>query len=274
MTATDLRSVHLEQLTWMEIDDALSEGVRTALIPAGSVEQHGPHLGILKDAAWAEAVAAELARELGDALVAPVIRPGCSEHHMAFSGTISYRPETLMAVLEDYCHSLVAHGFDQLVVFSLHGGNFPAMNAVLPSLAEDLGEDVQLITLLDKDLLIGSLMDSLAEFDVPPEGRGHGGAAVTASVWHLRPDLVLPGEFTPGYQGDVSSSALMTDGLDAYTELGHMGDPTHATEELGEAVTDRLVASFATRVREAREARSGRKSPAGSVDDGEPEGFE
>ena len=257
MTTTDPRSVHLEELTWTEIDDALSAGVRTAIIPAGSVEQHGPHLGILKDAAWAEAVGAELAGELGDALVAPVIRPGCSEHHMGFSGTISYRPETLMAVLEDYCHSLASHGFEQLVVFSLHGGNFPAMDAVLPTLAEDLGDDVRIITLLDKDLLIGSLMESLEEFDVPPEGRGHGGAAVTASVWHLRPDLVFPEAFTPGYQGDVSSSALMTNGLDAYSDLGHMGDPTYATEELGEHVTDRLVAAFAERVE--RERTSGRE---------------
>lgn len=254
MDTTDLRSVHLEELTWPEIEDALSGGIRTALIPAGSVEQHGPHLGILKDAAWAEAVGAELAEELGDALVAPVIRPGCSEHHMAFPGTISYRPETLMAVLEDYCHSLASHGFDQLVVFSLHGGNFPAMNAVLPSLADELDHDTRLITLLDKDLLIGSLMDSLEDSEIPPEGRGHGGAAVTASVWHLRPDLVLPEEFTSGYQGDVSTSALTTNGLEAYSELGHMGDPTYATEEVGEAVTDRLVADFAERVREARAA--------------------
>ncbi|PSP57833.1 creatininase [Halobacteriales archaeon QH_7_66_36] len=252
MTTTNLRSVHLEELTWMEIDDALTGGVRTALIPAGSVEQHGPHLGLLKDAAWAEAVGGELAEELGNALVAPVIRPGCSEHHMGFSGTISYRPETLMAVLEDYCNSLAAHGFDELVIFSLHGGNFPAMNAVLPSLAKELGDDVDLISLLDKDLLIGSLMDSLDELDVPPEGRGHGGAAVTASVWHLRPDLVLPEELTPGYQGGISGSALMADGLEAYSDLGHMGDPTLATEARGEVITKQLVSDFAERVREAR----------------------
>lgn len=252
MNVTDLRSVHLEELAWTEIDDAIEAGNRTAIVPAGSVEQHGPHLGILKDAAWAEAVGAELAEELGDALVAPVIRPGCSDHHMGFSGTISYRPETLMRVLEDYCHSLADHGFEQIVVYSLHGGNFPAMNAVLPSLADDLGDDVQLITLLDKELLIDPLMESLDAFDVPEEGRGHGGAAVTASVWHLRPDLVLPEAFTPGYQGDVSTSTLTTKGLDAFSELGHMGDPTYATEELGEYVTERLVEAFAERIEQER----------------------
>lgn len=247
---TDLPSVHLEELAWPEIDAALDAGFTTALVPSGSVEQHGPHLGILKDAAWAEALGAELATELGDALVAPVIRPGTSEHHMGFSGTISYRPETLMHVLEDYCHSLDAHGFEHIVIYSMHGGNFPAMNAVLPGLAKEL--DAKLITLLDKGLLIDPLMESLDAFDIPREARGHGGAAVTASVWHLRPDLVREEEFVPGFQGDVSTSKLMTDGLHSVSDLGHMGDPTYASLELGRDVTERLVNAFSDRIRADR----------------------
>jgi creatinine amidohydrolase/Fe(II)-dependent formamide hydrolase-like protein len=77
---------------------------------------------------------------------------------------------------------------------------------------------------------------------------------VTAAVWHLRPDLVRETEFVPGYTGDVSTSQLMTDGLDSVSDLGHMGDPTHATRELGREVTSRLVAAFAARVREERAA--------------------
>ena len=70
MNVTDLRSVHLEELAWTEIDDALSAGNRTAIVPAGSVEQHGPHLGILKDAAWAEAVGAPRTNHWCDECVA------------------------------------------------------------------------------------------------------------------------------------------------------------------------------------------------------------
>lgn len=246
----ELRSELLEELTWVEIESAIDRGAKTVLVPAGSVEQHGPHLGILKDAAWAEAIGVEVAKEIGDALVAPVIRPGCSDHHMGFSGTISYRPETLMRVLEDYCRSLDSHGFEHIVLFSLHGGNFPAMNAILSSIADEIG--AQIITLLDKELLIDPLMESLDRMGIPPEARGHGGAAVTASVWHLRPDLVLEEEFTPGFVGDVSTSKLTTDGLDSVTELGHMGDPTYATRELGEEVTTRLVSAFSERVRTER----------------------
>lgn len=247
---SNLRTVLLEQLTWMEIESALDNGVKTALVPAGSVEQHGPHLSVLKDAAWAEALGVEVAKELGDALVAPVIRPGCSDHHMGFSGTISYRPETLMRVFEDYCSSLDNHGFEYIVIFSMHGGNFPALNAILPSIADKI--DAEIITLLDKELLIDPLMEALAAHDIPEEARGHGGAAVTASVWDLRPDLILEEEFVKGFTGDISTSTLMTNGLDAYADLGHMGDPTYATPELGRDVTERLVNAFSKRIRDER----------------------
>lgn len=249
---SNLPSVKLEELTWEEIATALDDGVTTVLIPTGSVEQHGPHLGILKDAAWAEAIGVEVAKSVGDTLVAPVIRPGTSEHHMGFAGTITYRPKTLMAVIEDYCRSLDVHGFERIVIFSMHGGNFPGLNATLPTLAKDL-DNAQIISLLDTDLLIQPLMDSLDEFDIPAKARGHGGAAVTASVWHLRPDLVREDRMVPGYQGTVSTSQLMTDGLHRYAERGHMGDPTYATKELGRDVTDRIVSAFVERIREEME---------------------
>jgi len=247
---TEPRSVYLERLSWKEIREAIDAGFDTVLVPGGSVEQHGPHLGILKDAAWAEAIGAEIAHELGETLVAPVIRPGTSDHHMGFAGTISYRPETLMAVVEDYCHSLESHGFDTIVLFSMHGGNFPAMNAVLPRIATEI--DAEIITLLDRELLIDPLLESLDALGVPREARGHGGAAVTASVLHLRPEFVLEEEYRPGYRGEVSTSTLTTHGLDAVSEMGHMGDPTRATEELGREVTGQLVDAFVDRIQTER----------------------
>lgn len=244
------KTVLLENLSWPAIESAQQGGMQTVIVPSGSVEQHGPHLGIVKDAAWAEALAIEVAEELGDALVAPTIRPGCSEHHMAFPGTISYRPETLMRVLEDYCHSIDAHGFEHIVVLSMHGGNFPSMNAILPSLSNEV--DAEIISLLDKNLMMEPLMEALAAHDIPEEARGHGGAAVTASVWHLLPELVDQDEFEPGYMGDVSTTNLMAQGLQAFSEAGHMGDPTRATLELGEDVTDGLVQAFVEEIRRER----------------------
>src|ERR671939_269900 len=94
--------VLIEHMTWPEIEDAIKRGKRTAIVVAASSEQHGPHLPEATDALLGEELGARLAHRLGDALVAPVIRPGCSEHHMGFPGTISISADTLMTLLDDY----------------------------------------------------------------------------------------------------------------------------------------------------------------------------
>ena len=82
----------LEELTSPEVKRALQDGYATVVVAVGAVEQHGPHLPLLVDAVRGDRLALEVARRLGDALVAPTIRVGCSEHHMAFPGTLSIRP--------------------------------------------------------------------------------------------------------------------------------------------------------------------------------------
>src|SRR5579884_3284469 len=118
------QAVMIERMTWPEIGDAIASGKRTAIIVAASTEQHGPHLSEATDAVLGEETACRLARRLGDALVAPVIRPGCSDHHLAFPGTISISAELLMDLLDAYVESLRRHGFTTFIVFSSHGGNF------------------------------------------------------------------------------------------------------------------------------------------------------
>ncbi len=88
----------LERLSWPEVAAALAAGKTTAIIVVASSEQHGPHLPEATDALIGEGLAVRLAQRLGNALVAPVIRPGCSSHHLDFPGTISITPELLLAI--------------------------------------------------------------------------------------------------------------------------------------------------------------------------------
>ncbi|MCH7475968.1 MAG: creatininase family protein, partial [Gemmatimonadetes bacterium] len=117
-------SLFLERLTSPQVAAALKEGKTTIVVPCGAVEQHGPHLPLFVDAEHGTRLGAEVARRLGNTLVAPTIRIGCSEHHMSFSGTISLEETTFRAVCRDYCVSLSRHGFRKICMLPTHGGNF------------------------------------------------------------------------------------------------------------------------------------------------------
>ena len=78
-----MRTYLLEEMTWPEIKAQMEAGKRTVIIMAASIEQHGPHLAEATDTILGYAEAIDLAERLGNAFVAPVIRPGLSEHHMA-----------------------------------------------------------------------------------------------------------------------------------------------------------------------------------------------
>lgn len=135
-------SVYIEDLTTPEIRKSIDSGTVTAIIPTGGSEQNGPHMVIGKHNIIVHYTAGEIAKKLGNALVAPTIAyvPEGSieppEGHMRFAGTISVSEETYYALLKDVAASLKQHGFKLICFLGDHGGN----QAVQKKLAEELTE--------------------------------------------------------------------------------------------------------------------------------------
>ena len=75
----------LDELTWPEVRAEIANGRDTLVLALGATEQHGPHLPLGTDALIGDAAAGAVAERL-DAFVAPTVRVGCSEHHLAFAG--------------------------------------------------------------------------------------------------------------------------------------------------------------------------------------------
>lgn len=129
-------SVFLEEMTWMEVRDALGAGQTTVLVPTGGVEQNGPYVATGKHDYIMRAAAEAIARRLGNALVAPVV-PFVPEGnidppsgHMKFPGTFSVSEDTYERLLTDICACLRVHGFRNIVLLGDSGGNQPGMQAV------------------------------------------------------------------------------------------------------------------------------------------------
>lgn len=134
-------SLFLEELTWIEVRDALRAGKTTVLIATGGVEQNGPYLAAGKHNYVLRATTAAIARKLGNTLIAPIvafvpegqISPPTS--HMKYPSTISVRQSTFQALLTDIAESLQQHGFRQLILIGDSGGNQSGMKAVAEELS-------------------------------------------------------------------------------------------------------------------------------------------
>ena len=126
--------VWIEELTWMEVRDAMTAGKTTAIITAGSTEQNGPYVPTGKHVFVLRATAEAIARKLGNALVAPAIpfEPG---NFSTTPGTIQVRESTYDALVEDQAESLKANGFKHVVLIGDSGGNQRGLERVAKKLA-------------------------------------------------------------------------------------------------------------------------------------------
>ncbi len=133
-------TVWLEEMTWMDVRDALAAGKTTAIVPTGGIEPNGPWLVLGKHNYVLKTNCDAIARKLGNALCAPIMplvpegRIDPPSGHMRSPGTISLREETFQAMLEDVARSLRAHGFRSVIFIGDSGGNQAGQKAVAEKL--------------------------------------------------------------------------------------------------------------------------------------------
>jgi len=250
-------SLILEQMTWPEVELELTRGMTSVVIPVGAVEQHGPHLPLFVDAERGTALGLRVARLLGDALLAPTIRVGCSDHHMGFAGTLTLRKETLEALLRDYCVSLAHHGFLDLFVVPSHGGNFQPIREMLPRLSAAVREiDSRCRVFAYTDLLeFISVWRWVVEEEVGL-GRnvgGHADIAESSEMLFLHSNLVRLRRVEPGRIGELDAelvARVFEKGLRSVTPNGVLGDPAGMDPRLGERLLDATAVLVAEKLRE------------------------
>ena len=239
----------MAEMTWREVRAALASQP-VVLIPLGSTEQHGP-VAPTGDYLIADEIAVRVA-ERTNSLVAPVIPFGNSEYFRSFPGTISVRSETLAAVAEDVCVSLLDHGFERLLFINGHSGNDPILEDVARRLRRTRG--VRIVSIKPNAFRPPALLRQLYG-DAVTRVLGHGGEPL-ASMWlHLRPELVDLKANEPGSRADfyglgirdLSVASFDQTPVAVYFDMeeispnGSMGDSTVASADKGRAILDAVV---------------------------------
>lgn len=205
---------------------------RVALLPVGSLEQHGPHLPLVTDTV----VACVLARALAGAhpvRLLPPITVGCSHEHAAWPGTVSVSAPTLHAVVTDIAASLGSRV--RLALINGHGGNHVLANtaqasdgrvALFPGPADWEAARIAAGLVLDNDTDM------------------HAGELETSVLLHACPELVRPGHEEADHVTGARDHMLIT-GLGPYTRSGVVGRPSLATAAKGRLLLAALTDAFA-----------------------------
>jgi len=136
---------YLPHMSWLEVEEALTR-TDVALIPVGSIEQHGKHLPLGTDFLAAQE-ACKLIAQQTDVLVVPVVMAGLSPHHLGFPGSLTLSPQTFEQVVYETAQALIHHGIRKIAIYNGHGGNSASVANVITRInnttvasAVDLGE--------------------------------------------------------------------------------------------------------------------------------------
>ena len=219
-------TLFIDELTWEETRDLLKAGKTTVIVPVGGTEKNGYHMVLGKHNYVVTFAANEMARKLGNTLIAPTLQyvpEGDPDRQVP--GAISLPSPAYDAVLDAAARSLQAHGFKEILFIGDSGGNQAGMVAVAKALNEawkDAGTKVYALT----DYYEGgrehyrAWMEAAFGYDDATVGA-HAGVSDTSQMLYVRPAGIRKDRIQPW--GGPADSGVSGDPLKATAEIGRMG---------------------------------------------------
>lgn len=226
------RNPHL--LAHLTPRDLAERGIEIAILPVGATEHHGDHLPFSTDTIMAEGLSLHLARELDNAVVLPALSYGMSLHLMAWPWTISWRPDTLQAVVTDIAESLLSAGIAKLLVVSTHDGNPAPIENAAREINDRHGMAIALLRGwqgMARTLLAGSR-------DIDED---HGGHSEMSIVLHLAPSLPRLDRAVDVPNQEMDHPIRVFGSFDRVVPHGYSGRPSQGTAAEGEAILDAIA---------------------------------
>lgn len=232
-------------LSWTDIQ-AMPDKENVVIIqPVGAIEQHGPHLPLIVDAAISVGVLGKALEKLDAEIPAyalPTLYYGKSNEHLHFPGTITLTTETLMATIMEVGESIYRAGFRKLVLMNSHGGQPQVMQMA----ARDL--HVKYDDFLIFPLFTWRVPHITKELMTPKEAQlgMHAGDAETSIMLAILPEQVkmekavaeYPPEQTEGSLLSLSGKLPVAWVTRDISKSGVIGDATTATQEKGSRILE------------------------------------
>jgi creatinine amidohydrolase len=242
-------SRYFSDLTQPEIAAQLKKNP-LVILPAGSVEQHGPHLPTGTDIFAANVIGHGVAERM-DGLLLPATPFGVTPMHMPFEGTISLTPDTYIRVTTETCVSTARHGARRLLILNWHEGNIPSLAIAAEALHREHGMSV---------VTVQACYVAEELYGKSCNGLTHGGEIEALAVLADRPGLVhldridYSSDHAQGHRMDAlrrtrAYQPVLTD-IRSIAPTGWFGTPQHATIEKGRQMVADISEAIAARASE------------------------
>jgi creatinine amidohydrolase len=242
---------YLSYLTWTQVSQLPDKANTVIVLPAGSTEQHGPHLPCAVDTIIAAGVVGHALARLPADVPAYALAPityGKSDEHLHFPGTVTLEGTTLLETITQIGESVYRMGFRKLLIVNGHGGQPQVMEMAARELRLRHGDYTVLPHFTWRvPHVAGQYMS-----DREKRLSMHAGHAETAILMALAPHTVHMQHAVASYPPEFPSKVLSSDGRPAcawtardFGPSGVIGDPLPATPEQGRAILESLAESWA-----------------------------
>lgn len=234
--------LRLAEMTWEEVRD-LDKSRAVAILPAGAIEAHGPHLPLDTDLVIAEAMAESGAAFLSSRGRLPVLLPSfaytAALFAAAFPGTVSISTEAAETMVADIAQSLNRAGFHALAIANSHldPAHLAALHAAVQRIRRDTNMAVAFPDLTRKPW-VSRLTDEFKS------GACHAGRFETSIVMARDPDRVREMLRRQLPENPLSLSVAIREKKKTFTEAGgplaYFGAPADASAEEGRRTIEAL----------------------------------
>jgi creatinine amidohydrolase len=242
---------------WRGIRDSTA---KVAVVPLGSLEQHGHHLPLFTDSLICTEIVHRAQAALDDiALFLPTLWLGASDHHRRFPGTVSASQDTYRRMLVDIVESLISSGFKRILLLNAHGGNVLPGKAALYEVQMGHRDERDLWLVLGTWYELAAPQIAALE-QLEQKYISHASELETSMVLRLCPELVdmraARGTYVPfesAFYVPTSSRAsrvTVPRPFEHVSVTGAYGHPERATADKGELLFQTAVAEIVACVRE------------------------
>ena len=218
----------------MTADEIMNRNSELAIIPVGSIEQHGPHLPVATDWYLATAFGQGIAEATGGFLLPALPISNCREH-MGKKGSVWMNPDTFYHMLSDILLSIAEQGFKKAVTVQCHGGIF-----VFPSVIRQINATHN-PDFMVMNVDIGTIFSRIREEGiVETDVELHAGEIETSLMLHIAPETVhmeLAHDFIP----TVPRSYLGYGSIFRASPTGVWGIPSKADANKGKQILERGI---------------------------------